>query len=916
MLRKSSFLIYLNLMIFYFTGIASEPANTLLLQKLHPYFQKVLAHAYPALKLDLPEPKASAVRFNPAGEPLYPAIIYSQDAQELQQQGIHLNSVYSKFATAQLTPAQILKLVSLKSVHYIDRGVENKPVLNVSVPQTGVYLVHNGAINGVPYQGENAIVLIHDSGIDWKHLAFRDPTDTTRSRILAIWDQTLTPTGSEHSPSGFNYGVEYTQAQIDNELDGSPANFVRTRDNEGHGTHVAGIAAGNAAYSGLYIGMAPKADIIVVKGGDGSLNEAGIIDGLTYAANKSVQFSEPVAVNWSFGTQMGPHDGTLPEEVAANQFSQQPGRIISVAAGNEGADNIHIDGTITAGGSAVIQIDVPGYTPNPSANDDEFTLDIWYDGSETVTATVNSPNNINFTMNPGNHGISGDNSDGTIELWNITSSINGQKNIVLDVYDANANQPPAQGSWTLTLSNASASIAYDGWLATATVGNATATVVNGNNNKTVGMPGTANQPVTVASYVTKWFWSPYTGGILTYNTNIYGIDAISDFSSIGPTRDNRQKPEIAAPGEGIAAPLSRWSSPNTAFVLPGEKYLIEQGTSMAAPHITGTAALFLGNDPGLTVTDFKTAITENAATDIFTGTVPNYVWGYGKLAVFNSLYHTITQNQAQRVILAYEQNLSQTFNPSPYRLFALRFTPTFSGRVTGFFLRLDQITGSGPLHCAVYTSIAGSLNGIPGEQLGNVVDVPFSNFIIASYNYIDLMDADMEVTGGSDYQLVISWDNAADNLVLMAGNQAVSEHRSSINEGGTWYNLGDAASGFAALNLHLRVEVTDAAGLNSVTLPVAQTVQTFELQQNYPNPFNPDTKIRYQIPGRSKVTLTVYDILGQKVKTLVDREQTGGSYEIIWNGTDDRQNKMPSGVYLYRLENNQQVLTRKMVLIR
>ena len=76
------------------------------------------------------------------------------------------------------------------------------------------------------------------------------------------------------------------------------------------------------------------------------------------------------------------------------------------------------------------------------------------------------------------------------------------------------------------------------------------------------------------------------------------------------------------------------------------------------------------------------------------------------------------------------------------------------------------------------------------------------------------------------------------------------------------------------------------------------------------------SKIRYQIPGRSKVTLTVYDILGQKVKTLVDREQTGGSYEIIWNGTDDRQNKMPSGVYLYRLENNQQVLTRKMVLIR
>jgi minor extracellular serine protease Vpr len=903
-------------MIYYFTGMTSAPISPVMLEKLHPYFQKVLAHTYPALKLDLPQPKSSAVRFNPAGEPLYPAIIYSQNVQELQVQGIHLNSVYAEFVTAQLTPAQMLKLVSLKSVHYIDRGVENKPALNVSVPQTGAFLVHNGAINGVPYQGENTIVLIHDSGIDWKHFAFRDPADTTKSRILAIWDQTLTPTGSEQSPSGFNYGVEYTQAQIDNELDGSPANFVRTQDIQGHGTHVAGIAAGNSAYSGLYIGMAPKADIIVVKGGDGSLNEAGIIDGLTYAQNKSVQFSEPVAVNWSFGTQMGPHDGTLAEEVAADQFSQQPGRIISIAAGNEGGDNIHIDGTIAAGGSAVLQIDVPSYTPNTSANNDEFTLDIWYDGTETVTATVNSPNNINFAMNPGNHGTSGNNSDGTIELWNITSTINGQKNIVLDVYDADANQPPAQGTWTLTLSSASGSIVYDGWLATATVGNATATVLNGNNNKSVGMPGTANQPVTVASYVTKWFWSPYTGGILTYNSNIYGIDEISGFSSIGPTRDNRQKPEIAAPGQGVAAPLSHWSSPNTAFVLPGEKYLIEQGTSMAAPHITGTAALFLGNDPGLTATDFKTAITANAATDASTGTVPNYVWGYGKLAVFNTLYHTITHNLAQRVILAYEQNLSQTFNPSPSRLLALRFTPTFSGRVTGIFLRLGEITGSGPLHCAVYTNIAGSLNGIPGERLGNVVDVPFSNFITASYSYIDLMNAEVEVTGGSDYQLVISWENAADNLVLMAGNQAVSEDRSSINQGGTWYNLGDTGSGFAALNLHLRVEVTDAAGLNSATPPVAQTVKTFELLQNYPNPFNPDTKIRYQVPGRSKVTLTIYDILGQKVKTLVDREQAGGSYEIIWNGTDDHQNKMPSGVYLYWLENNKKVMIRKMVLIR
>jgi minor extracellular serine protease Vpr len=916
MLKKLLIILYIVLGVCNFSARGSLPLDSELLSKLHPSFQRILARAYPAINLNLPPPKGSALLTNSAGEPIYPAIIYLRDSRESEPLGIHVNSVYPHFVTAQLTTAQMLRLISMRSVRYIDRGTRNKPDLNVSIPQTGAYLVHNGAINGIPYQGENVIVFIYDSGIDWKHLAFRNPVDTTKSRILAIWDQTLTPTGSEHSPSGFDYGVEYTQTDIENELDGSPANFVRTTDVFGHGTHVTGIAAGNTAYSDLYIGVAPKADIIVVKGGDDSFSEAQAIDGLTYAENKSIQFAEPVSVNWSFGTQVGPHDGTLPYEVAADQFCQSAGRILSIAAGNEGGDHIHVLGTIPAAGSVIFQITVPIYTPNPSADDDEFIFDLWYNGSSTVTATVNSPNNISYTMNPGHTGTSSEITDGTIELWNITSTTNGQKNIFLNVYDANANQPPAQGTWTLTLSNASGSIEYDGWLGVNTVGNSTVTIANGNNDKTVGMPGTAHEPITVASYVTKWFWSPYSGGILTYNPNSYGIDDISNFSSIGPTRDNRQKPDIAAPGQGIAAPKSNASSPNSSFILPGQKYLIEQGTSMAAPHITGTAALFLGYNPNLLATDFKSKITENAATDFFTGTVPNYVWGYGKLEVFKSLFKTITGNSAERIILAYEKNISQTFNASPYHLMAVRFTPDFSGRVTGMFLRIDQITGSGPLHCAVYTNLPGSLNGVPGTRMGSIVDVAFEQFILGSYNYIDLMGAGVEVTQGTDYHMVIFWDNATDNLVLFGGNQAVSENRSSINKGGTWYNLGDPASGFSALNLHVRVEITNATGLNRLSLLDGQKPQTLELFQNYPNPFNPVTQIRYRIPEGSYITIKVFDMLGQKIKTLISQEQTAGNYQISWNGTDDRQNKVSSGIYFCRLENRKQILIRKMILVR
>jgi hypothetical protein len=90
----------------------------------------------------------------------------------------------------------------------------------------------------------------------------------------------------------------------------------------------------------------------------------------------------------------------------------------------------------------------------------------------------------------------------------------------------------------------------------------------------------------------------------------------------------------------------------------------------------------------------------------------------------------------------------------------------------------------------------------------------------------------------------------------------------------------------------------------------------FELAQNYPNPFNPETKIEFAIPSRSHVSLSVYNMLGQKVTTLVDEELEAGWKSVTWNSRDDGGNQVATGVYLYRLEAGDIVMKKKMMLLK
>ncbi|HTY58306.1 MAG TPA: S8 family serine peptidase [Bacteroidota bacterium] len=879
--------------------------------KIHPDFQVLLAKTYP----DLQGVGGSVARLAkaPGATESYQAIVYTSDASAVRATGAAVNSVYPGFVTAQVTPAQILALAQTDAVRYIDEGSMNYPANDVSVPETGASLVQGGFLNSTQYRGAGAIVLIYDTGIDWKHRDFRSPTDSTKSRILSIWDQTLSPVGAEVHPSGFGYGVEYTQAQINAELGSSPPGFVREKDINGHGTHVAGTAAGNdAPLFNKFSGMAPDADIIVVKGGDGSFQESSMIDGLTYAQNRATALGKPIVVNWSIGGQVGPHDGSRAYETAINSFVSTPGRVVAVAAGNDGGSLIHIGGN--AGPTTTVTFTVPSYTPSAGTGSNQFLFDMWLNSNTGVSVSATAPDGYTASASYNLAGTSGNGNsaaDGMFTVYDIPSfTSNGAWNVQFWVRDDGVNFPKA-GTWTLTVTNPGSAVRWDGWLALRTLGTGVVTLNGGDGAETVSMPGTSSGAITAAAYVTKWSWPVYANLQYVYN----GSDRtgnIATFSAVGPTRDGRTKPDIAAPGQGITSALSTVSDTTglASIIYPGQKHFVDQGTSMATPHVTGASALILGGFPTASAATIKNLFESGAIHDAFTGTVPNNTWGYGKLDVLEAVAKQISSSAVvTRNLYSYDGTAANALlTLTGTTKYAVRISPTVTGQLTGITLNVttpnnNPIQGVGNLVIEAYTNSS----GLPGTKIGSSVIYPLTRLSAGTPNYIQMLGAGVSVTSGVDFHIVVSISNPSETL-LFRTEGASGTHSSTFN-GSSW-------SAVTTQNHRIRAIVTTAAGLTSVG-PATQGVPVaFDLEQNYPNPFNPTTRIAYTVGERGLVTLEVFDILGRNVTTLVNETQAAGSYQITWNGRNGANMPVTSGVYFYRLKSGGLSKTNRMVLLK
>lgn len=128
--------------------------------------------------------------------------------------------------------------------------------------------------------------------------------------------------------------------------------------------------------------------------------------------------------------------------------------------------------------------------------------------------------------------------------------------------------------------------------------------------------------------------------------------------------------------------------------------------------------------------------------------------------------------------------------------------------------------------------------------------------------------------------------------------------------------VGRPSDGYLAIATHgngiysAQLDAGDLA-VNDSNLPTH-----FELTQNYPNPFNPSTTITFTLDVNGTVTLKVFDLMGRKISTLLNNVKKAGTHHIVWNGKDTFGNEMPSGLYLYSLESNGRVYTKKMQLLK
>jgi len=511
------------------------------------------------------------------------------------------------------------------------------------------------------YDGEGVIIGIIDTGIDFNHPDFKNPDGTTRVKF--IWDQTQ-PFDAVRTPQPYNYGQEWTSADIDA--------GICTHDDQavyyGHGSNVAGVAAGNGLAINNYEGAAPKADIIAVASNFNSPNWTNTVaDAVHYIFSKADSLNKPCVINASIGTYLGSHDATdLAAQTIVNLVNSKNGRAFVCAAGNAGHLSFHVGKTVNADTSFT------WFQYNPSFGGyGAVYFQLWADTSNfnnvyfSVGADLVNPyyehrasTNFDVITNRLNQLVSDTlfNSNGDrlaiVQTWAEIIGPNYFMEVHIPQPDSNTNylyrfSTTGSGRWdvwsasflgTSNIISSIPTVAQFPEIVNYVLPDATQNIVSSWN--------CSPHIISVANYINRTSYTDYNGNtVVTGGTQ----GALFFQSSRGPTRHNVIKPDIGASGN-VTMCTARLATAATLIatepfkVAPGGMHYRNGGTSIASPVVSGIVAMYLQRCPDASMAEIKQAVIQNAFRDVHTGNnLPDNNFGYGKINALKVLESSVFQ---------------------------------------------------------------------------------------------------------------------------------------------------------------------------------------------------------------------------------------------------------------------------------
>ncbi len=504
------------------------------------------------------------------------------------------------------------------------------------------------------YTGKGIVMGYVDSGLDFTHEDFLNPDGSTR--VLRYWDQSL-ENDDLRTPIKYGYGQVWTNRDID-------AGTCKSTDNTAHGTTVTGSGSGNGRALNKFRGVAPHSDLIIVESDFSRDNwTLTVADAVDYIFAVADSLGKPAVVNTSLGDYLGSHDGTDPaSQIIDSLLNEKTGRIVVAAAGNSGNwDRYHVRGNVNP------DTTFTWFEVNPAsaaASGAAAFFDLWADTSDFKDVMFSFSAIDTLTKYE---------QKGQTQFYNIKSllntttldsiMVNGQKVSPIEFYCEEVNgvyhieaifENPDSINYLYGFNTFGTTGRYDLWSGFA---------IGLSRIKSSGLPMVADYPSIVNyqypdslySTVSSWTCSEHVITVANVANQKDFIDQngnnrilnhtsgkLSINSSKGPNRIGERKPDVSATGDGTlsAGPqflINSMINSGSSSLAFGQKHVLNGGTSMASPVIAGIAALFLEKCNLSSHLDFKEALIESANEDEFTGSLPNYAYGYGKIDAFELL---------------------------------------------------------------------------------------------------------------------------------------------------------------------------------------------------------------------------------------------------------------------------------------